>query len=220
MHGKIYRRSFWSALFAVLLCCSVCAAAALHEGERGENIKKMQLCLITCGFLQGEADGVFGAATKDALMRFQKDAALEVDGVCGEQTMAALTEKSAAKKQAAESAGNKNDAAGKTVEKREYVPIGGVVKKGTYGDGVREVQEILIEKGYLQGEADGVCGEMTFHAIRGFQNDAGLFVDGIVGGETYAALRGKTQATDSRGGRVVFVRASFRGPFKNAYGAA
>ena len=179
------------------------SSAALREGDRGETVKKLQLSLAERGYLSGEADGVFGAATKAAVERFQRDNALEADGICGEKTLALLAEKKDAKPKI-----DTDGIAGVPSAALVYVPVGGVVKKGTYGDGVRHVQELLAEKGYLHGEPDGVCGDVTVHAIRGFQSDAHLTVDGIAGGETLNALLGNVKATDSRGGRVVFVRAT------------
>ncbi|MBV1821885.1 N-acetylmuramoyl-L-alanine amidase, partial [Bacteroidales bacterium MSK.15.36] len=48
---------------------------------------------------------------------------------------------------------------------------------------VKIIQENLMEKGYMVGsyEADGYFGTATFNAIKKFQRDNGLMVDGIVG---------------------------------------
>lgn len=58
---------------------------------------------------------------------------------------------------------------------------------------VRSVQEVLVAGGYtgLTGEptlVDGVYGRNTAHAVRQFQKDAGIIVDGRVGPQTWAAL--------------------------------
>ena len=45
-------------------------------------------------------------------------------------------------------------------------------------------REKLIEKGYLTGKADHIYGKRTRAAVRAFQEDNGLRVDGIVGPET------------------------------------
>lgn len=44
----------------------------LREGDRGADVRQMQLRLIQRGFLQGGADGVFGAATRKAVMAARK----------------------------------------------------------------------------------------------------------------------------------------------------
>jgi len=55
---------------------------------------------------------------------------------------------------------------------------------------VKIIQENLIENGYSVGSygADGYFGTATFNAIKKFQRDNGLMVDGIVGKETWDRL--------------------------------
>ncbi|GAB5990026.1 N-acetylmuramoyl-L-alanine amidase [Clostridium tetani] len=57
-------------------------------------------------------------------------------------------------------------------------------------DNVRIIQEKLMEKGYSIGfyGADGYFGTSTFNAIKNFQRDYGLMVDGIVGKSTWDRL--------------------------------
>jgi len=54
---------------------------------------------------------------------------------------------------------------------------------------VRGIQEVLTALGYGPGVIDGVMGEMTRNAVRKFQADAYLKVDGIPGPLTREALR-------------------------------
>ncbi|MFB2933844.1 peptidoglycan-binding protein [Aerosakkonemataceae cyanobacterium BLCC-F154] len=58
------------------------------------------------------------------------------------------------------------------------------------GDDVRQVQQALIKLGYSVGEsgADGFYGMETVNAVRKFQQDKGLEVDGIVGPATRQKL--------------------------------
>ena len=65
-----------------------------------------------------------------------------------------------------------------------------IVKEGCRGHAVRTVQALLIEQGYLEGEADGIAGPMTVAAIRKFQKEKGLEVDGICGAATFEVLSG------------------------------
>ena len=59
---------------------------------------------------------------------------------------------------------------------------------GSRGDQVRQVQQKLIQYGYLDGTADGVFGKKTYDAVVWFQRKNGLSVDGVVGPSTAAAL--------------------------------
>ena len=65
-----------------------------------------------------------------------------------------------------------------------------LVKDGSRGQAVKHVQTLLIEQGYLSGEADGICGPQTVAAIKKFQEAKGLEVDGICGDGTYRVLSG------------------------------
>ena len=56
------------------------------------------------------------------------------------------------------------------------------------GSDVYRVQSTLKELGYDLGQLDGVYGKKTARAVKRFQKDQGLTVDGIVGEKTYAAL--------------------------------
>lgn len=59
------------------------------------------------------------------------------------------------------------------------------------GDEVRAVQQLLTDLGYTQvGAIDGIFGSNTGQAVRDFQRDNGLAVDGIVGPRTWARLHG------------------------------
>lgn len=55
---------------------------------------------------------------------------------------------------------------------------------------VRIIQEKLMEKGYNVGSygADGYLGGTTLNAIKSFQRDNGILVDGIVGRDTWGRL--------------------------------
>lgn len=61
-------------------------------------------------------------------------------------------------------------------------------KYGSRGDEVTQIQERLTELGYDPGTADGIFGARTQEAVRAFQQDYGLAVDGIAGENTLRAL--------------------------------
>src|SRR5690606_35878279 len=63
-----------------------------------------------------------------------------------------------------------------------------MIRYGDKGDDVRAVQEALTFLGYSPGAIDGIFGPLTNEAVRRFQADQRIAVDGIVGPETIAAL--------------------------------
>lgn len=62
------------------------------------------------------------------------------------------------------------------------------IKSGSKGELVELVQQMLNEKGYSCGTADGIFGAKTKNAVEKYQKAKGLSVDGIVGDNTYAKL--------------------------------
>ena len=68
-----------------------------------------------------------------------------------------------------------------------------VLKKGSAGDQVEALQRLLHAQGYGLGSIkpiDGDFGSMTDTAVRVYQKDKGLTVDGIVGENTWKRLLG------------------------------
>lgn len=50
----------------------------LRPGDRGSDVKEVQLRLKNLGYLTGNPDGVYGEATKAALTRFKKETGMEL----------------------------------------------------------------------------------------------------------------------------------------------
>jgi cell wall-associated NlpC family hydrolase len=120
------------------------------------------------------ADGVFGPHTLAAVKRFQRTHRLLVDGEVGPQTRAAM---------AAENRGTPGEI---------------VIRLHARGPAVAALQRALGVT------ADGVFGHQTLHAVKRFQAQHGLIVDGQVGPHTRAALHipasGDFTAGHARGG--------------------
>lgn len=57
---------------------------------RGDDVSRLQTLLGKLGFDCGRTDGIFGVLTASALEDFQRNAGLEVDGICGPKTVRAL----------------------------------------------------------------------------------------------------------------------------------
>lgn len=71
-----------------------------------------------------------------------------------------------------------------------------ILKKGASGPEVLELQEMLDGIGYACGTPDGVFGNLTAYAVKSFQRDNNLAVDGVVGPATWAALEKATEPED------------------------
>lgn len=67
------------------------AVTVLRKGDKGKAVKKLQEALAQRGYLRrNEIDGDFGKITLGALLAFQLENGLDVDGICGPKTAAAL----------------------------------------------------------------------------------------------------------------------------------
>ncbi len=62
------------------------------------------------------------------------------------------------------------------------------LKKGSKGSEVKILQQFLIDNSYLTGKADGAFGAMTEAAVKKFQTEYKLTVDGIVSGKTTTTI--------------------------------
>jgi hypothetical protein len=68
-------------------------------------------------------------------------------------------------------------------------PRATVLRLGSQGEAVRQVQTRLQQLAYDPGAIDGVFGPLTAQAVQAFQRDESLPVDGVVGAKTWAKLR-------------------------------
>jgi N-acetylmuramoyl-L-alanine amidase len=63
-----------------------------------------------------------------------------------------------------------------------------VLQQGSSGEDVIELQSRLTYNGFFKSKIDGVFGWNTYWAVRNFQDQFGLPVDGVVGTKTKAML--------------------------------
>lgn len=145
----------------------------LRRGSRGPEVRELQERLTSAGVDPGPIDGDFGPTTENAVRAFQQARGLEVDGVVGPQTWGALR-------------GSVPPTA--PVPAPAVPPFPGVLRLGSRGAGVRQLQQRLSERGLSPGPVDGDFGPKTDQVTRQFQGDQGVAVDGIVGPITWGAL--------------------------------
>lgn len=106
-------------------------------------------------------DGDYGGNTQRAVVDFQRKNNLTQDGIVGRNTWNKLL--------------NLN-------------PSAEVLKRGTNSSAVLFLQRLLLSYLYPITNLDGVFGPETERAVRAFQTENGLLVDGIVGKNTWNAL--------------------------------
>ena len=68
------KKRLFAMIIAVvlLLALPLCGIAELKKGDRGEEVKYMQMMLIEMGFLNDKADGIFGKKTEAGVKALQK----------------------------------------------------------------------------------------------------------------------------------------------------
>jgi peptidoglycan hydrolase-like protein with peptidoglycan-binding domain len=154
----------------------------LQRGDRGPTVRVLQGRLVAAGFPCDPVDGILGAGTERSVRAFQESRGLDVDGTVGLQTWTALLtdqratppEKSPVK------------VAQRTEAMQGELPPR--CKRPSKGQAVKRLQERLRHLGFDPGPIDGSFGGRTEQAVKAFQAQRGLEVDGIVGPGTWAAL--------------------------------
>lgn len=153
-------------------------ALVLKRGMKSDDVSKLQQALKTLGYYSGEVDGQFGDGTGEAVKLFQAQAGLEADGLAGDATLSLLYSGNAAA----------------FVATPTPSPTPSVIKKGEHSDRVQAVQERLKQLGYYTGVIDGQFGNGTEEAVRLFQRQNQLDVDGVIGSMTLAAVMDENAA--------------------------
>ncbi|MDO5022840.1 MAG: peptidoglycan-binding protein [Eubacteriales bacterium] len=196
MHG-IFKR------FIIITICLLFAVPVgyafryetLRPGERGQEIKNMQEALV---FLQYpiKADGKYGPMTENAVRAFQMSQKLNSDGLAGHNTLTRLFLLAPQFKPQGGQTPPKTDVTNKPNIEPSYSNAVPNIGKGKYRQGdeannVRLLQERLNTLGYDAGRADAVFGRKTTVALKEFQANAGLVVDGVAGQNTFNVLFSK-----------------------------
>ena len=142
---------------------AVLALGSGYVGHGSGRVRALQRRLLQAGYAPGPIDGRYGPRTEQAVIRFQAAHGLQVDGIAGPLTFAALSRPSVV-----------------------LYPGAGYVGHGS--GRVRALQRRLLQAGYAPGPIDGRYGPRTEQAVIRFQAVHGLQVDGIAGPLTFAHL--------------------------------
>ncbi|MBQ4089391.1 MAG: peptidoglycan-binding protein [Clostridia bacterium] len=147
--------------------------ALLQWGDSSDAVSALQKRLKELGFYTGEADGVFSDDMVATIKSFQRSAGLEETGVATiELQELAFSEYAPLSPEKAAEAQEEAAAA--------QVVIPAAIK-GDENEGVRELQQRLIDLGFLNGAADGKFGNATEKAVMAIQEAIGVEPTGEAG---------------------------------------
>jgi N-acetylmuramoyl-L-alanine amidase len=141
---------------------------AMQQGSVGPEVEDVQRRLSDLGWsCAPDDDGRFGDQTEGCVRAFQQARGLPADGIVGRDTWRSLVA-----------------ASYRLGDRMLYV-----TRPLLYGDDVRDLQRRLSRLGFDAGYDDGIFGVQTFEAVRDFQLNSGLIVDGIAGPATVDHLQ-------------------------------
>lgn len=142
------------------------AKESLKQGDKGEEVVKLQQFLRDRGYVRNAPDGSYGPGTRAAVAAFQDDYDLAVSGNADSKTIKMINKVSA------------TPAARKTNTNGAYIGRE-MIKAGEKSDDVSKLQRFLRNHGYTVKDPDGTYDTGTRDAIASFQNDYGLLVTGL-----------------------------------------
>ena len=131
------------------------------------------------GYFTGTVNGTYDSATVAAVKAFQKAYRLSVDGVAGPKVLTALNGVITTPVPVLTVA-----TAAPAISAENLI----VVRRGTRGVVVSNLQKRLTELGYYDVDADGIYDADDIAAVRAFQQKNGLTVDGVAGLDTQTLL--------------------------------
>jgi peptidoglycan hydrolase-like protein with peptidoglycan-binding domain len=172
-------------------------------------VVEVQTLLSRRGYVVGEIDGVYGRHTKKAVMEFQRSQAnLLVDGIPGEKTLAllrnSLTDTSVSRSVLPPASSDNSNKPNSYLREQSKNQVNGSDRLGqpvivrtinaqsnaqsSEGEEMGNLQILLKQRGFYQGEIDGRQGQSTTDAVMKAQQAYGLSPDGFVGPLTIRAL--------------------------------
>ena len=144
----------------------------LQSGDKGLTVRSLQQRLIELGYLSGTADGDFGNGTASAVQRYQADVGYDQTGVATPELQQLLFSAASAPLQP-QTPVLTNPPVIEDDSPRD-------LSYGSSGAQVRQLQQRLIELGYLTGSADGDFGGATRSAVERFQQTVNYYTqDGV-----------------------------------------
>ncbi|MBD2015122.1 peptidoglycan-binding protein [Microcoleus sp. FACHB-53] len=149
----------------------------LQRGSRGSTVTNLQNRLKALGLFTGPVTGYYGELTETAVRNFQRSRRIQVNGIAGAQTQAALY---------GTSSGSGGGGGG--------TPSASL-QRGSSGQAVNNLQNRLRTLGFYTASVTGYYGDVTEAAVRDFQRSRGIQINGIAGPQTTAALYSGSSVT-------------------------
>lgn len=167
---------------------------------------EVQTLLAQRGFAVGEIDGVYGRYTKQAVIDFQKTQVnLVADGIPGEKTLALLRNSSVSKPLASQRPNQTTGQPTGAITSDRSSPSSSQTPNQTIVivqsnnaptsnsqqpviSEIGNLQMLLKQRGFYQGEIDGQLGQTTTNAVLKAQQAYALSQDGFVGPLTMRSL--------------------------------
>lgn len=158
------------------------ASSLLKYGSNNQEVKEIQMDLQKLGYyIKHKPSTYYNYKTKQAVMSFQKDNGLVVDGVVGPNTRKALLQKLS------------------TVNNSEKIEYKRVLYFGYKGSDVKQLQTDLLKLGYSMNRLPNTYYDnQTKDVVMDFQKDNGLVVDGIFGPNSKKTLLSKLSKINNK----------------------
>ena len=135
----------------------------MQLGDSGDDVEGVQQRLYELGYVTTKSNitGTFGELTQSAVEEFQSKNSLKSDGKVGNNTLESLFSEN---------------------------PVSKCYSIGDKDDVIKQVQQKLKKLKYYSGSADGEYTKATATAVRKFQQNNDLVVDGTLGPTTKSAI--------------------------------
>ena len=165
----------------------------LHVGSSGTDVTRLQTRLTILGYYTGKITGVYLDATSEAVSAFQVKMGLTATGEADGDTQGLIYSSDARSRSGAavitpEPERDSEIVDGNNPDAIETVAYKKRLAYGSSGKNVKLLQQRLTDLGYYEGPVSGNFQGNTRNAVKAFQTQNGLKVDGVVGKKTWDLL--------------------------------
>ena len=154
------------------------STTTLTQGSTGAAVTTLQNNLYTLGYYNGDITGHYGSRTAAAVKAYQKARGLSQTGTASPDLQKAIANLTGT---------------GSTAVYTGSTAIS--LREGDSGTQVTALQNALTTLNYYYGEITGHYGSLTTKAVKRFQDDNDLTVDGVAGPKTIELINTKAKVT-------------------------